>query len=247
MDATFFSAPTTMTVGFAHDIVSEYFEQGLSKFSANQTKAPLGVTSHEAHPTLLRTCLEVYVNAGDTSQVKSSKSLQNYASHRGFDHMEALSDEEDEHSNDKSTPDHSELVCLLYHFLVDESVVREWCYDIPLDFFTPDKAVTIATLIGACTRRCSGPFPDGLKSWLENCTARPAEFFMPVARANAVDTSKETGSLSRPCLSLSASRLCTMERPYLMRNKGMNPRTFSSKPHAGSAPKNQRIRTETLH
>jgi hypothetical protein len=26
MDATFFSAPTTTTVGFAHDIVSEYFE-----------------------------------------------------------------------------------------------------------------------------------------------------------------------------------------------------------------------------
>jgi hypothetical protein len=186
MNATFFSAPTTTTVGFAHDIVSEYFEQGLGKFSADQTKAPLGVTSHEAHSTLLRTCLEVYVNAGDTSQVKSSKSLQNYASHRWFDHMEALSDEEDEHSNDKSTPDHSELVCLLYHFLVDESIVREWCYDIPLDFFTPDKAVSIATLIGAWTRGCSGSFPDGLKSWLENCTARPAEVFRPVARANAV-------------------------------------------------------------
>jgi tetratricopeptide (TPR) repeat protein len=100
--------------------------------------------------------------------------------------MEALSDEEDEHSYDKSTSDHSELVCLLYHFLVNESIVREWCYDIPLNFFTPDKAVTIATLIGAWTRGCSGPFLDGLKLWLENCTARPAKVFMPVARANAV-------------------------------------------------------------
>jgi hypothetical protein len=151
------------TVGFAHDIVSEYFEQGLGKFSADQTKAPLGITSHEAHSTLLRTCLEVDVNAGNTSQVKSSKSLQNYASHRWFDHMEALSDEEDEHSNDKSTPDHSELVCLLYHFLVDESIVREWCYDIPLDFFTPDKAVSIATLIESMDSRMFRTFPG----WFE--------------------------------------------------------------------------------
>jgi tetratricopeptide (TPR) repeat protein len=182
----FFSAPTSTTVRFAHDTVSEYFQKGLGKFSADQTRIPLGVTTYEAHSTLLRTCLEVYINPGGSGELKSSKTLQDYASGGWLFHMEALSETETGLSTDESISDRSELACLLYRFCHDENIVREWCYDLNSELFTADKAATVVRCIRAWTQSHHGPLPSDFKSWLTSCTANPAEILVPVARANAV-------------------------------------------------------------
>jgi hypothetical protein len=182
----FFSAPTTTTVRFAHDTVSEYFQKGLGKFSADQNRIPLGVTTYEAHSTLLRTCLEVYINPGGSGELKSSETLEDYASGGWSFHMEALSETETGLSTDESISDRSELACLLYRFCHDENIVREWCYDLNSELFTADKAATVVRCIRAWTQGHHGPLPSDFKSWLTSCTANPADILVPVARANAV-------------------------------------------------------------
>jgi hypothetical protein len=64
--AMFFDTAALTSIEVTYNELGECFKKNTSKLCGDQIKAPLGVDNHETHFTLVRTCLEVYVDPSES-------------------------------------------------------------------------------------------------------------------------------------------------------------------------------------
>ncbi|KAF2829113.1 hypothetical protein CC86DRAFT_403770 [Ophiobolus disseminans] len=182
------STPTTTTVGFAHAAITEFFQSPSGKFSKGPTSIPIGVIHHEADTTLWRTCLKVFVDPGSGGLLESSKLLQAYVKHNWITHVEASLMSQPNITIDTRTPsEHAEIVNLLYPFLSNNVIIRDWCHGIPWTFYNGNMIAAIVDSVTACSKQHPASILRQVQLWVSDCESNPTKVFLPLVRISVTE------------------------------------------------------------
>jgi hypothetical protein len=138
------SIPEMTTITFSHATIAEYSRKSPGKFARRKTAIPIGVDCSEAEISLLNTCLQVFLEPGESDWLASSLALQSHAKSSWFHHIQRIGQLDTFKNVGKSkvssirmqlASNVVKVIGMLHNFLEEEDIVREWSRDIPWDFF----------------------------------------------------------------------------------------------------------------
>jgi hypothetical protein len=170
------------TVRFADASIAECFGRDDGEFARGKTAIPLVVKCQDARTAILITCVDVLANPGHAQRLENSKILHQYAKEHCYSYLEPFT-VPDLAAGDAKTQKNSGMVSqLLCWCLSNEKVISAWADGISWSFFTKEKIAAIVTTIERWNYQCSETLLLHVRAWIEDCTACPANIFMPVAR-----------------------------------------------------------------
>jgi tetratricopeptide (TPR) repeat protein len=175
--------PESTIVTFAHASIADYFKRGLGKFAKRKTAAPIGLVKVEAEYTILKTCLEIFVQPGNGPWLEASRALQSYAKTSWLSHTQSLvSQLGSTHSS--VGLEHQQLIQAIHDFLNHQKVIQRWCHELAWEYFTEVNAVAIARFVEAYSQNTIHKFPSCLVDWIMAINKRPVTVFYVVAKVN---------------------------------------------------------------
>jgi tetratricopeptide (TPR) repeat protein len=179
------SIPEATTVIFADESIAKYFQQAEGKHAVRKSAPKIGVSRLEAHTMVLKTCIEVFVNSPTADVNDTVRTLRQYSMQHWYHHLQATSIP----PRQISPVDQVYLINLMYHFLSDENIIRDWAQDITWTFYSEDAARTICAWVRSWSQSIIDQLDTDVQSWVTAST--PETVFVHIARLCAKEGLQE--------------------------------------------------------